>query len=94
MTGDPCPYTVGRRHCYAGAAGHPGRHDWPSWERVGPGEQVLRAESGAVLATLNATGSRLATDRYRFRAGPESGTAGTIETGRDAAERAALRQVP
>ena len=24
-----CPYTIGKRVCVAGPAGHPGRHDWP-----------------------------------------------------------------
>lgn len=27
---NPCPYTVGPRHCVAGPANHPGPHDWPS----------------------------------------------------------------
>ena len=25
----PCPYTVGKRSCVAGAQGHAGAHDWP-----------------------------------------------------------------
>lgn len=25
----PCPYTVGKRICIAGPAGHAGAHDWP-----------------------------------------------------------------
>lgn len=30
-----CPYTVGKRPCVAGAAGHDGPHDWPTYrERV------------------------------------------------------------
>lgn len=26
----PCPYTVGKRVCVAGAIGHAGAHDWPA----------------------------------------------------------------
>lgn len=31
---EPCPYTVGKRACVAGARGHAGSHDWPAPGKV------------------------------------------------------------
>lgn len=90
-----CPYTVGRRLCVAGPAGHPGRHDWPSiprWRRVAPGEyayivQTSESAPESVAGRVYRNGSR--TSGWTWTIGTARGESYAAGAAKDNVERIA-----